>query len=97
MPGGQQMSIRPLLAGTSRLVQILQPLDGSSISLFGSHQQQHARLRAILRNALALYVEFGEFHRRLAIAGLHGGPELRRGPGVLSLARIVARMRLTRR
>ncbi len=94
---GQPVSILPLLARTSRLVQILQPLDGSGISLFGSHQKQHARLRTIPRDALALYVEFREFHGSLAAAGLHGGPQLRGGPGALSLAHLVARGRLKRR
>ncbi|PYT53859.1 MAG: hypothetical protein DMG46_23365, partial [Acidobacteria bacterium] len=88
--------MRPLLAGAARLVEFLQSLNGSRISLLGRHHQKHARLRTVLGHAISLDVEFGELQGCLAVAGLHRGPQFRWGPGGrLSLTRNFARMRLS--
>src|SRR5206468_2454862 len=88
--------MRPLLAGAARLVEFLQSLNGSRISLTGRHHQKHARLRTVLGHAISLDVEFGELQGCLAVAGLHRGPQFRWGPGGrLSPTRNFARMRLS--
>lgn len=46
------------LRASRAFVQIMQSLNSCSIALFGSYQEQHASLLAVLRHAVTLNIKF---------------------------------------